>query len=74
MLIRPVFYKLFSMVLGERKDVSSLDGLLNLSARCLRAAECNMRIASELSDRNLLGKSTLFAIAKIEAMTQLTIP
>ncbi|KAF2008429.1 hypothetical protein BU24DRAFT_497895 [Aaosphaeria arxii CBS 175.79] len=56
MLIRPIFFKLLSIVLGKVTDMSSIDGLLALSARCLEAAKCNMRIIKTLSDRSRLAK------------------
>jgi proline utilization trans-activator len=57
MLIRPVFYKLLGIVLGKDTDMSSLDGLINLSSQCLEAAKCNMRIVTTLSNTGRLGKS-----------------
>lgn len=56
MLIRPVFFKLLGIVLGKDTDMSSIDGLLGLSSRCLEVAKCNMRIITTLSNLSLLGE------------------
>jgi hypothetical protein len=56
MLIRPVFFKLLGIVLGNFTDMSAIDGLLVLSAKCLEVAKFNMRIIKALSDRSRLGK------------------
>jgi hypothetical protein len=59
MLIRPVFFKLLGIVLGKDTDMSSIDDLLALAARCLEVAKCNMRIVTTLSDLSLLGRDPL---------------
>lgn len=56
MLIRPIFFRLLAIVLGKVTDTSSIDGLLDLSCRCLEVAQCNMRIIITLSNQNFLGK------------------
>jgi hypothetical protein len=62
MLIRPVFFKLLSIVLGKATEMSSIDGLLALSAGCLEAAKCNMRIVTTLSEYSRLGKSLRYIV------------
>lgn len=59
MLIRPVFYRLLAIVLGKVTDISSIDGFLDLSCRCLEVAQYNMRILVTLSNQNLLGRSLI---------------
>ncbi|KAL2212087.1 hypothetical protein CC79DRAFT_1364371 [Sarocladium strictum] len=56
MLIRPVFFKLLALVLGKDTDMASVDGLLELTARCLEVAKYNMHIVTALSDVSLLAK------------------
>jgi hypothetical protein len=58
MLIRPVFFKLLALVLGKDTDMASVDGLLELTARCLEVAKYNMHIVTTLSDLSLLGESS----------------
>jgi hypothetical protein len=62
MLIRPVFFRLLAIVLGKVTDTSSIDGLLDLSCRCLEVAQCNMRIIITLSNQNLLGEPPSFVV------------
>ena len=56
MLIRPVFFKFLSIVLGKDGDMSSIDELIDMSSRCLDAAKCNMRILTTLSSTYRLGE------------------
>lgn len=56
MLIRPVFFKLLAIVLGNEADMSSIDSLLDLSSQCLEAAKCNIRILTMLASLQLLAK------------------